>query len=115
MDINELPIGLSKASSLSSLFIGEMVIIRTYSAGVWFGKLVEKDGNEVILRNARRMWRWWAVKGISLSSVAVHGVLHDKSIIVEPVDSVWLEAIEIIPVTSEACESISGARYAEAK
>jgi hypothetical protein len=29
--------------------IGEEVIIRTYSAGVWFGRLEQKDGNEVIL------------------------------------------------------------------
>ena len=49
--------------------IGQKVIIRTYSAGAWFGTLSEKSGNEVILTNARRMWRWWAKEGISLSIV----------------------------------------------
>ena len=54
--------------------LGEKVIIRTYSAGVWFGKLVEKSGNEVILEDARRMWRWHAKKSVSLSGVAVYGI-----------------------------------------
>ena len=30
--------------------IGAKVIIRTYSAGVWFGELKQKSGNEVILK-----------------------------------------------------------------
>ena len=79
----------SQASSDSlNGFIGKKVIIRTYSAGVWFGTLKEKAGNEVIIENARRMWRWWAAESISLSACAIHGVKHDKSKIVEPVPSV---------------------------
>ena len=30
--------------------IGAKVIVRTYSAGVWFGELAQKSGNEVILK-----------------------------------------------------------------
>ena len=33
-------------------FIGQEVLIRTYSAGVWFGRLKEKSGDEVILTEA---------------------------------------------------------------
>ena len=43
-------------SGLNS-FIGQEVLIRTYAAGVWFGRLKEKSGDEVILTEARRMWR----------------------------------------------------------
>jgi hypothetical protein len=39
-----------------NFMIGNHVIIRTYSAGVWAGILDQKSGNEVILANARRMW-----------------------------------------------------------
>ena len=95
--------------------IGKKVIIRTYSAGVWFGTLEQKDGNEVIVRNARRMWRWWAAKGISLSAVSIRGINHGKSKIAEPVDSVWLEAIEIMPCTETAILSIEGAPNAKAE
>ena len=47
------------------------VIVRTYSAGVFFGILVSRKGQEVVLKNARRVWYW---KGAaSLSQLAVDG------------------------------------------
>ena len=93
-------------SGLNSFAIGQEVIIRTYSSGVWFGRLKEKAGDEVILTEARRMWRWWAKESISLSGVALHGISQEKSRIAGAVDSVWLQAIEIIPVSGEPAESI---------
>lgn len=99
---------------LSSM-IGKKCIVRTYSAGVWYGEVAEKSGNEVILKNARRMWTWWAAESISLSAVAIHGIKLDKSKIVEPVSSVWLEAIELIPTTAKASDSIEGAPHVKAE
>ena len=96
-------------------YVGTDVIIRTYSAGVWFGTLDQKDGNEVILVNARRMWRWHCKKSISLSGVALFGLNEEKSRIAPPVDSVWLEAIEIIECKRAARQSIEGAKHAEAE
>ena len=126
MNINDLTIG--QAKELAAMFgnkstestglncmTGKKVIIRTYSAGVWFGELGQKDHNEVILLNARRMWTWWAKEGISLSSVAVHGIKKDQSKIAEAVDSVWLEAIEIIPCTETAINIIESAPNAKAQ
>ena len=95
--------------------LGKKVIIRTYSAGVWFGELEQKAGNEVILKNARRMWKWWAKKGISLSACALYGVKHADSKIIEAVNSVWLEAIEIIPCTGAAIQSLESAPNVEAE
>ena len=126
MNINDLTIG--QAKELAAVFgnkqsestglncmIGKKVIIRTYSAGVWFGELSQKDHNEVILLNARRMWSWWAKEGISLSAVAVHGIKKDQSRIAEAVDSVWLEAIEIIPCSDSAITNIESAPNAKAE
>ena len=93
-------------SGLNSFAIGQEVIIRTYAAGVWFGRLKEKAGNEVILTEARRMWRWWAKESISLSGVALYGIKQEKSRIPGAIDSVWMQAIEIIPVSGKAAESI---------
>lgn len=95
--------------------IGKKVIIRTYSAGVWFGELEQKAGNEVILKNARRMWKWWAKQGISLSACALYGVKHEESKIVEPVENVWLEAIEILPCTETAIDSLESAPHVDAE
>jgi len=101
--------------SINDLLIGKKVIVRTYSAGVWFGVLEQKERNEVILKNARRMYRWWAKQGISLSACALYGVKQEKSKIVEPVNHVWLEAIEIIPCSKESIESLEGAPHVVAE
>ena len=100
-------------SGLDSFVIGQEVIIRTYSAGVWFGRLKEKSGNEVILTEARRMWRWWAKKSISLSGVALYGIKQEDSRIAGAIDSVWMQAIEIIPISGKAAESIRTAEETE--
>ncbi len=95
--------------------VGRKVIIRTYSAGVWFGALIQKSGNEVIIENARRLWRWQAAESISLSAVALYGIKSEGSKVAPPVDSAWLEAIEIIPTTEAAAKSIQGAHHATAQ
>ena len=82
--------------------IGQYVIIRTYSAGVWAGYLKEKVKNEVYLTEARRMYKWVNVEGISLSGIALNGLKKDESNICAPVPIVWLEAIEIIPCSEKA-------------
>ena len=102
-------------NSLDDFAIGECVIIRTYAAGVWFGKLSKKAGKEVILTEARRMWYWHCKESISLSGVVVYGIDREKSKIAAPVDQVWLEAIEIIPIKGEAMESIKGAEIVKAE
>ena len=100
-------------SGLDGFAIGQEVIIRTYSAGVWFGRLKEKAGDEIILTEARRMWRWWANESISLSGVALYGINQEKSRIAGAINSVWLQAIEIIPISGKAAESIRTAEETE--
>jgi len=125
MNIDNLTIG--EAKQIASFFqgtqtdtkrkhsmIGKKAIIRTYSAGVHFGEIEEKDGNEVILKNARRLWYWKAKESISLSGVAVHG-LDSKSRVAPAIDRIWLEAIEIIPVSDDVANNIEGQPDAKAE
>ena len=49
----------------------EYVIVRTYSAGVFAGYLEKRNGQEVILRQARRIWYWDGAA--SLSQLAEEG------------------------------------------
>lgn len=100
------PVTVTEAKGINDFAIGKEVIIRTYSAGVWFGVLKQKAGNEVILTKARRMYEWWAKESISLSGVARHGIKQEDSKICGELASVWLEAIEIIPVAGNAAGSI---------
>ena len=128
MNIDDLTIGQVKEvaalgggiqgqnnETLTGGMLGKKVIIRTYSAGVWFGTLDEKSGKEVILTDARRMWRWWAAESISLSGCALYGIKRGESKIIAPAPKVWLEAIEIIPCTDVAIQSIGGAPHVEAE
>lgn len=100
---------------LDNDMIGQKVIIRTYAAGNFFGVLLKKRGEEVILGSGRRMWYWKAAEGISLSACALHGIDQADSRIVAPLVSVWLKAIEIIPCTAKAIKSLEGAPHAEAR
>lgn len=94
--------------------LGIKCIVRTYSAGVWYGEIEQKAGNEVIVKNARRLWQWRAAKSISLSGVAVHGVDPEGCKFAPVVPAVWLEAIELIPVSATAEASIEGVADVEA-
>lgn len=94
------------SDSLNNDIIGRKCIIRTYSAGVWFGTVLEKTKDECVIGNARRMWKWVTTdKGISLSEVSLTGVASDSKI-QKPVDKVWLQQIELIPCTKAAITNI---------
>ena len=47
------------------------VIVRTYSAGVFAGYLKSKEGKEVVMQDARRIWYWDGAA--SLSQLAMEG------------------------------------------
>lgn len=83
------------------------VIVRTYSAGVFAGELESRNGKEVVLRNARRIWHWSGAA--SLSQLAMQGPSKPKECkFPTEVDRVeLLEAIEILDVSDVARESIA--------
>lgn len=92
--------------------IGDYVIVRSGQSGVHFGILESKKGDEVILKNSRRCWRWWAKKGISLSALAVHGLdlTKDEIRITEELDHITVIGVcEIIPAQSACIRSFSEA------
>jgi uncharacterized protein YbjT (DUF2867 family) len=82
------------------------VICRTYSAGVFAGELESRNGQEVILTGARRLWYWDGAA--SLSELAVRGTSKPSNckfpVAVPRVT--LLQAIEILEVTAEAQASI---------
>jgi len=90
--------------------IGKYVIVRTYSAGVFAGVLQSRDGKEVILHQARRLWYWDGAA--SLSQLAMEGVKAPQNCkFPVAVDRIVLtEAIEIIDATEVARKSIEGVK-----
>jgi hypothetical protein len=87
--------------------LGKHCIVRTYSAGVFAGVLKSRDGKEVVLTDARRIWYWDGAA--SLSQLAIDGTSKPQTCkFPAPVAEVLLtEAIEIIPTTEKAQASIA--------
>lgn len=81
-------------------------IVRTNSAGVFAGFIQSRTGKEVVMRKVRRLWYWDGAA--SLSQLAIDGVKNpDKCLFPVTVDKIILtEAVEIIPTTQEAKNSI---------
>ena len=92
-----------KAEELDGM---KYVIVRTYSAGVFAGYLKSRDGQEVVLRNARRLYYWDGAA--TLSQLAEEGVSKPQNCkFPQEVDKVeLLQAIEILDVSKKAKQSI---------
>ncbi len=82
------------------------VIVRTYSAGVFAGELESRNGREVVMKNARRLWYWSGAA--SLSQLAMEGVKKpDECKFPCEVNRVeLLEGVEILDCTEDAIKSI---------
>ena len=87
---------------------GAYSIVRTQSAGVFAGELQTRDGNEVVMTNARRLWYWDGAA--SLSQMAIDGVSKPGNCkFPEAVPRVeLLGVIKILDVTKKAEAVIRG-------
>ena len=83
-------------------YVGKYVVVRARGAGVFAGTLKEKDGNEVILNDARRLWYWAGAN--DCTEIARSGVKrpeHCKFTV--PFSEICiLYVVEVIPCTEEA-------------
>jgi len=109
-NLNEIVINgvkfVPKNSVKPAATMDDFCIVRTYSAGVFAGNLVEQDGKCGTVKNAIRLWYW---KGAaSLSQLAAEGVRCPKECkFAMPVAEVRLtEIIEVIPCTEAAYNNI---------
>lgn len=81
-------------------------IVRADRAGVFFGHIRERVGDEVTMTDVRRLWYWDGA--CSLSQMAVDGVKNPnecKFTVVVP-EMTILGVIEIIPASEAAVKSI---------
>ena len=85
-------------------------MVRTYSAGVFAGYLKSREGKEVVLENARRMWYWEGAA--SLSQLATEGTSKPEKckFPCEVEEVILTEAIEIINITERAKKSIESVK-----
>lgn len=111
-DINEIEVNgikyVKKDSNQKAPVYNGMpyVIVRTYSAGVFAGYLKSRNGQEVVMVNARRIWYW--AGAASLSQLANDGTSKPKDCkFPAAVSKIELtQAIEILDCTEKAQNSI---------
>lgn len=90
---------------LDHVHVGKYVLVRTYSAGVHFGKLVQRSGKELVLDDARRIWSWDGA--FTLSKVATDGVGSGK--LSTAIDGfIATEVIEVMPLSDKAKANLYG-------
>lgn len=91
-------------------YINKKVIVRGDRSGVFYGTIVAKNGQEVELKNCRRLWYWSGAA--SISQLAKDGVKNPEEckFTVSVDEMLILDAIEIIACTEEATEVIEGVK-----
>lgn len=96
------------SESLAQEFVGRYVIVRCSAAGVHAGVLDAIQGDEVRLRESRRLWRWWSARGHTLSAVANYGI-KEGSVIPGALPEIVVKGVcEVIPCTKIAEKAIRG-------
>lgn len=83
-------------------------IIRCEKAGVFFGHIKDRNGDEAVLTDVRRIWYWEGAA--TLSQMAMEGVKKPENcrFTVTVPEMTVLGVIELIPCTDEAVQSILG-------
>jgi len=89
----------------------QLVVVRTINAGVHIGRMESRKGDEIVLSQSRRLWRWAGAN--TLNEVAIKGVsTTDTTRLSEPVGSITvLQVIEIIPVSKAAESNLTTSRW----
>ena len=87
-------------------------IVRTYSAGVFAGFIKSRNGQEVVMIKARRLWYWNGAT--TLSQIATTGVTkpQDCKFACE-VNVTLINAIEILEVSDKAKKIIESVKIWE--
>ena len=85
-------------------------IIRADRAGVFFGQIESRNGDEVTMKNVRRIWYWDGAN--SISQLAVDGTAKPNNckFTVTVEQMTILGVIEIIPCTEKATKSITAVK-----
>lgn len=89
-------------------YIGRYCVVRGDRSGVFAGTVTEIDGQNIEIKDVRRLWYWDGAA--SISQLALDGTTAPRNCkFTVSVPSILLtDAIEIIPATQKAQESICG-------
>lgn len=79
-------------------------IVRADKAGVFFGKIKERKGDEVTMTDVRKIWYWYGA--CAIEQIAVDGVAPQSKLTVTVKEMTIIEVCQIIPCTEKATEKL---------
>lgn len=93
---------------INKRMIGKKVIVRSDLAGVFFGTLVEKEMDTVVLENARKLYYWDGA--CAVEQIALEGVKKPENCqFTVFVKEICIEGVcQTIPCTDESSKCIEG-------
>lgn len=84
----------------------QMYVVRTNYAGVFFGEIKRRDGDEVTMRNVRKLWCWDGACGVEqLAADGVQNPAKCKFTVVVK-EMIILGVNQILPCTDKATKSL---------
>ena len=94
----------TKASKASK----QKYIVRCDRAGVFFGEIKERNGNDVTMTNVRKIWYWDGA--CAVEELAVNGVANPENckLTVTVAEMTVMNPAQIIPCTAKATKSLGG-------
>lgn len=100
----------NKTINIDEAVIGKFCIVRCDRAGVFAGTVEAVDGQKVLMKNVRKLWRWYGAT--ETLQIGLEGVKrpNDCRFTVAVDTLVLTDAIEIQPATEAAKASIDGVK-----
>jgi hypothetical protein len=110
MSKNEITIDGIEYVRKDSIKPSQKKIVRTYSAGVFFGEIESRNGMEVVMVNVRRLWYWDGAA--SLSQLSMEGTSKPNSCKFPCIENrkELTQVIEILDCSEKAIKSIEGVK-----
>jgi hypothetical protein len=99
-------------SNDTNVLIGKFVIVRSNGAGVLAGTLEARRGDEVVLKNAYRIWQWGGAN--TLTELALRGASMEQTTrISEPLTGLQLvlHVLEVLETSADAQRNLSTPRW----
>lgn len=79
-------------------------IVRADKAGVFFGKIRERKGDEVTMTDVRKIWEWQGA--CAVEQISADGVSEKSKLTVTVKEMTIIGVCQIIPCTEKATENL---------
>lgn len=85
-------------------------IVRCNRAGVFYGEIKARKGDEVTMTNVRKIWSWCGANAVEELAMNGSARIGECNITVTVPEMTVMQAIQVIPCTDKAIENLDSAK-----